>query len=466
MKKIYFLLLVMLVSFSQAQDFRFKKGVIIKEVPMVTDSIGSYALYLPKDFQMNKTWPVLFAFDPAGDGERAATVFKEVAEQYGFIIVASNSIKNDLLEKNLPRFDKLSVEIAQTFPIQKTRVMLAGQSGGARLATTIAVITNKVEAVIACGASFSDKPDYYPTKPNFYFVGITGVYDFNNIEMEFAQEYLNRKKIPNELFVFDGGHEWPDAATVAKAFKWIEFRYQKKYNKLPKDTLLLQYKKDFDAASQLATYNKEAALRSLNRIYKNYKPQLKTDSLKKIIRNLKKAPDYKARVKKDWQAILEEDDLRNMYALYFREDLEALNFDNLAWWESQLQQIDSFTKSKEFFKKRTGKRLQSLLFTAAKEVSMTLTDATDTKKWLYTNIFMTLANKNYNQAYFNIIQYGAKKLDYDLALFYTDELFKNGFTDLETLYNIEGASLFFVLPDYLELEDFYFNQEKDEKEIE
>jgi hypothetical protein len=155
-----------------------------------------------------------------------------------------------------------------------------------------------------------------------------------------------------------------------------------------------------------------------------------------------------------------------MYALYFREDLEALNFDNLAWWESQLQQIDSFTKSKEFFKKRTGKRLQSLLFTAAKEVSMTLTDATDTKKWLYTNIFMTLANKNYNQAYFNIIQYGAKKLDYDLALFYTDELFKNGFTDLETLYNIEGASLFFVLPDYLELEDFYFNQEKDEKEIE
>lgn len=461
MNKIYFFLLVMLVSITHAQEFNFQKGVVINEVPMVSDSTATYALYLPQKFESSQKWPLLFVFDPEGNGPRAVQAFKEVSDEYGLIVVASNSIRNDVIEKNLAKFDKLSIEVSKKFPIQNTRIFTAGFSGGARLATSIAVITNKIEAVIACGASFSSNTKYYPTKPNFYFIGITGIYDFNNTEMTSVKEYLTNKKIPNELFVFNGRHEWPDAPTLQEAFKWIQLRHLKKYNRLTKEAHLQQYQKEMQVVNDLVTYNREKAIRHLNRVYKNYKLVLEVDSLKKKIRNLKKDKAYKIRARKDWLAVLEEDDLRSMYALYFQDDLKAVNFDNLGWWESQLKQIDSISQSNDFYKSRTGKRLKDLMANASKEIAWTLKDSTQTKKWLYINIFSVLANKTYKPAYFNIIQYGAKKLDYDLALYYTEELFLNGFDDLEKLKKLEGTSVFFLSPDYMELEDIYFKEEEE-----
>ncbi|WP_340203046.1 hypothetical protein [Ascidiimonas sp. W6] len=464
MNKFYFFLFLVLTTTSQAQQFSLKKGVVIDKVAMVTDSTATYSIYLPEAFEMNKKWPLLFAFDPEGNGKRAVNVFKEAAEKYGLIVVSSNVIKNDVLEKNLAKFDKLSIEIAKTYPLQTTRIFTAGFSGGARLATTIAVITKKIEAVIACGASFSTNVNYYPNKHKFYFVGMAGNDDFNYIEMESAQQYLNTKRIPNEFFTFDGAHEWPDQQLVTEAFQWIQLRYHKKYNKISKEELIEKYQTEIEKANKLSTYNKEKAIEQFTRIQTNFHVPLNTDSLKKNIRLLKKGQAYKTRKKKDREATWEEEDLRSMYALYFRDDLDSLNFDNLGWWESQLKQIDSFTKSKDYFKKRTGKRLKGLLATAAKEVAMTQKDSTDTQKWLYATIFRTLADKEDIQAYFDVIQYAAKKLDYDMALFYTEELFKNGFKDLKTLKTIPNASIFFVCPPYLELEEIYFGEPLDNTE--
>lgn len=464
MNRLLFLLFLLITTGIYAQQFRLKKGVVIDQVEMITDSTATYALYLPTEFEMNKKWPLIFVFDPEGNGKRAVDVFKDAAEKYGFMVVASNVIRNDILEKNLARFDKLSLEIGKTYPVQTTRIFTAGFSGGARLATTIAVITKKIEAVIACGASFSTDVVYYPKRADFYFIGLAGNDDFNYSEMESAQKYLDVRRIPNELLTFKGAHEWPDAKQISEAFKWIQLRYLTKLNKLPREELFALYQEDLQEANELATFDKENAIAELARIRKNYDQRLNTDSLKKKFRLLKRDPLYKARKKKDQAATWEEEDLRSMYALYFRDDLDSLNFDNLGWWESQLQQIDSFTTSKDYFKKRTGKRLKSLLFTAAKEVASTQKDSTDSQKWLYTNIFMTITNKKYKQAYFNVIGHAAKKLNYDMALFYTEELFKNGFKDLEKLKKIPGASIFFVSPAYQELEDTYFKKEEPEVE--
>ncbi|XLS28401.1 hypothetical protein ACJD0Z_14485 [Flavobacteriaceae bacterium M23B6Z8] len=460
MNKLFFLSFLLMISVTDAQQLRLKKGVVIDQIEMVTDSTATYTLYLPQEFTMNQKWPLLFVFDPEGNGKRAVELFKDVAEKYDFIVVASNQIKNDVLEKNLARFDKLSLEIGKTYPIQTTRIFTAGFSGGARLATTIAVITRKIEAVIACGASFSTDVVYYPKRPDFYFIGLVGNEDFNYIEMESAQQYLDARRIPNELTTFKGGHNWPEAKHIEEAFKWIQLRYLTKLNKLEKEELLAAYQEDLREADRLARFDKENAIENLTRIRKNYAPELDTDSLKKKIRLLKRDPLYKARIKKDKTATWEEEDLRSMYALYFRDDLDSLNFDNLGWWESQLQQIDSFTTSNDFYKKRTGKRLKSLLYTAAREVAMTQKDSTDSEKWLYANIFMTLADKKQEEAYFNVIGHAAKKLNYDMALFYTEELFRNGFTDLKSLKNIPGASIFFVSPAYQELEEQYFEDKK------
>ena len=459
MKKFVLFLLLSVTMVSHAQELRLKKGVVLDTIPMVSDSLASYALYLPTSFTMNTKWPVLFAFDPQGDGQKAVNVFKGIAEKYGIIVVASNTIKNDLLETNLVKFNKLSIEIAKNFPVNSSRIFTAGLSGGARLATTIAVISKKMEAVIACGASFSTNVAYYPQKPNFYFIGIVGKEDFSYVEMTSAKTYLDNKKIPNELLVFNGGHNWPDEQTIDRAFNWIQFQYLLKNKKLSTEQIEKQYTAYLKLADSIANIDKEAAIRYLNRISENYKMVSGTDSLKKKIRILKKDPVYKANLRRDQEAILEEEDLKSMYALYFQEDIEKVNMDNLAWWENQFKQIDSFTVSKDYFKVRTGKRIQGLFYTAAKEVAMTLKDSTSSEKWLYINIFTTLVNKKDRKAYFNIIQYGAQKLNYDLALYYTEELFENGFTDLEKLKSISGASLFFVSPAYLELEDTYFEIE-------
>ena len=73
----------------------FPTGEVIEEVVCRLDADQSYALYLPSDYDAERTWPILYALDASTRGPhrgtRPVTLYRDVAERFGYIVASSNN---------------------------------------------------------------------------------------------------------------------------------------------------------------------------------------------------------------------------------------------------------------------------------------------------------------------------------------------------------------------------------------
>jgi len=88
------LLVVMAYNAFAGYEGRIAPGKVIPEVRSLADSTQRYALYLPSAYDSNESWPVIYAFDPAGQGALAVELFAPAAERFGYIVAGSNNSEN------------------------------------------------------------------------------------------------------------------------------------------------------------------------------------------------------------------------------------------------------------------------------------------------------------------------------------------------------------------------------------
>lgn len=196
-------------------------GQVVERVECVGDKTQTYALFLPTSYDAAKRWPVLYCFDPRARGPRAIEPFREGAEKFGYVIVASNNSRNGPWEQNKPAVEAMLRDTLGRFALNSNRVYMAGMSGGARLATQLAM-AKLARGVIACSAGFPTPST--PPAVKFDFFGTTGVDDSNYGEMRHVDDDLDRIGAVHRLAVFAGGHEWPPAAVGTEAIEWLEIQ--------------------------------------------------------------------------------------------------------------------------------------------------------------------------------------------------------------------------------------------------
>jgi hypothetical protein len=213
---------------AKGQVDTYRKGVVIDSI-RVGNSSDTYTLYLPNSYDQNDLSAIVFIFDPGGRGRIGIQPFILAAEKYNYILVCSNNSKNGPYSTNFQISNRLFDSVFSIFNIDENQIYAAGFSGGSRLATTIAVLTNQLQGVIACGAGFSTEVSHVPlSKESFSYVGLVGERDMNYYEMFEVSEWLNRFQIDNELFTFDDEHKWPSEEQIAKAFDWLELQAYKR----------------------------------------------------------------------------------------------------------------------------------------------------------------------------------------------------------------------------------------------
>ena len=82
-KFLFFLLIVVFSCFtSNAQQLTLKKGLVIDSIEVKESNGESFALYLPKSFDVNKKWPIIFAFNTKGKAKQAIQMFVNAAEKH------------------------------------------------------------------------------------------------------------------------------------------------------------------------------------------------------------------------------------------------------------------------------------------------------------------------------------------------------------------------------------------------
>jgi dienelactone hydrolase len=196
-----------------------QRGTIVDPVPCADDPSQSYALYLPSAYTAERKWSLLLAFHPAARGRLMVEKYRAAAEQYGYVIAASNNSRNGPFTVATAAAQAMSADVGRRFSIDPLRVYVTGMSGGARVATEIALARNNIAGVIASSAGY---PDSQPrASVPFAVFSTAGTEDFNYLEMRLLDRKLSS---PHFLAVFNGGHTLPPDDVAFDALEWMELQ--------------------------------------------------------------------------------------------------------------------------------------------------------------------------------------------------------------------------------------------------
>ena len=192
-----------------------KPGTLVENVGAHADATQTYTLYLPTTYDGSKTQPVLLIMDPRGRGTQAAEIFREAAEEFGWVLMSSDQTQSDgAIEPNERALRALLPELSRYRP---SRLYTTGFSGTAILAWSIGIATGRLAGVIGVGGRLD--PAVPPEKFNFAHYGFAGERDFNQREMRIIDERLT---VPHRFTSFDGVHQWITPALAREALGWME----------------------------------------------------------------------------------------------------------------------------------------------------------------------------------------------------------------------------------------------------
>lgn len=201
------------------------RGSVVASLTCLADSKQSYALYLPSKYFPDRSWPIIYAFDPFARGKVPVELYKEAAEKYGYIVVGSNNAKNGPGALEMEAAQAVWQDTHRRFLIDRDRVYTTGLSGGARFATSFALYcyTCAIAGVIAQGAGYPVK-ESLPANDHFLYYVAVGDADFNLPEILKLRKQKEANKSPFKVKIYPGPHQWAPRDVVEDAIEWLELK--------------------------------------------------------------------------------------------------------------------------------------------------------------------------------------------------------------------------------------------------
>lgn len=197
-------------------------GMVHASVTALADPSSSYALYLPSVYSPVKRWPLLLVFDPFARGEVPVKLFHEAAEKYGYIVVGSNNSRN--FQDPSAAISALWADVKERYAIDPRRIYTAGLSGGARVASSIALACKScIAAVIANGAGLPQDATVPGPEAGDWFL-VAGSTDFNYPELLHLKEALDKHNVASRFVVYDGPHNWMPKEFAERSVAWLQLR--------------------------------------------------------------------------------------------------------------------------------------------------------------------------------------------------------------------------------------------------
>ena len=216
-----------------------KRGEVLARIRCQKSPMHDYAVFVPKNYDSLKPSPVLIFLDSHGKGMYPVGMYKELSEKYHIPVAGSNNIQNgmDMFDVT-SAYDAMVADLTSRLNIDRRRIFIAGFSGGARMASAIAIAKGEVCGVIACSAGLN--PSSVQTKPAFDYVLTAGMTDMNYSEILSVDRYMEHIGASRQLLVFKGKHEWPPLATMDEAMLFVILRSMQRFPETRNEELIRQ----------------------------------------------------------------------------------------------------------------------------------------------------------------------------------------------------------------------------------
>jgi len=317
------------------------RGQVISAIPSQADPSQSYALYLPLKYADTAQFPVMIFFDPHGDGRLPLNLYKDLAEQFGIVLIGSNSSKNGLqFEQTNLIVGNLVNEATRRFSAVPQKISLAGFSGGAKVALVAASVQRDVCSVIYCGAAvpFTTIQSLPPA------LGLAGIRDMNYMEVGQSSGELYSKNLPHAMIEWNGKHEWPDAGTFEDAFYWSAF--QAMANKsMPVNRAFIE---SFVKKEKHSLAGKASSIEKVNTcsIAIAFLHQLTDVSdFRKTLETISRSPSFQSEMQKRQTLFSLETNLKTNYTQCFESK-------DLGWWQDEIKRMRTVQGDEELMYQR------------------------------------------------------------------------------------------------------------------
>ena len=422
MKKILFFALVFISTTSFSQEMRLLKGAITENI-VVSDSLKeTLSLYLPSTFEVQKSWPVIFVFDMKGRGKASVSMLVNAAEKEGYILASSDNVNDSLsISENVLIANRMFNALINIVPIAKNRTYTAGFSSGAMFASILPTFIKEIKGVVSIGASVGNI-EILNSKQTFQFIGIVNRSDYSFRDMLDTQQILNKLKFRNDSFIAESyGQFLSKANSFVSNDKPILANY-----------LLLDIKKVFN-------------------------PLIDLDSLKISQKSLRRSSSYKKANRSQNSYFLKESFLKGDYSYFLEEDIITYNYANLGWWKYKMEDLSKLDKSATLYERQMSSRLRGYINALISDnidfVSADKNVDLEALNLLY--MIKTITDPLEFTSFLKVISISSKMEDYGTALFYLEELLKNGYTNKSELYELENTALFRITPEFNSLVEKY-----------
>src|SRR6266496_1731010 len=209
---------------AETPGVEFPVGTVVPHVTCLEDPKQSYALYLPSSFSATRKWPIIYVFDPFARGRDASEVIRAAAEKFGYIVAVSNNSKNGAMGGSREAAEAVWQDTHQRLPLDPNRRYFAGLSGGARVATSLALSCGGCAAgVIANSAGFpiSSTPS---GNIKFSYFATVGDADFNYAEFAQLRPKLDSSAARYLIRTFEGPHGWAPPDVWSEALNWMDLQ--------------------------------------------------------------------------------------------------------------------------------------------------------------------------------------------------------------------------------------------------
>jgi hypothetical protein len=318
------------------------------------DPAIQFSYYLPKSYKEGNKYPVLLLFDPQGDAHFALEKYTTAADQFEFILMSTNAIKNGLDGETAGHvMQTLLGTISTQLPVNPTRVYVGGFSGGARYASLLAMSGSGIQGLFVVGAGFPVE-NWKNLSPSV-IIAAANDGDMNLPEI-LALDAIKDKGQRSRLLVMrdKGIHEWPSLNKMQEAmaiFTAYAVRDSIESDK-KKLAIVLSF---YDSLDQSDYCSSSKIYNSLfyERILKTLAYQTEVEKYGKAYGVLIQSGDYLTEINAEQKLIKEELTIKNNF-------YAAMGPKDTLWWYNEMQRLNtSIQNEKSNLKKSQLMRIRS-----------------------------------------------------------------------------------------------------------
>ena len=283
-----------------------------------------YFVTLPDHTGPDKKFPLVIAIDPHGDGLLAVQKFRDALKDLPVVVAGSGKVRNNYPGYELS-LNNLYNDLLEKYPVDPDRVLMAGFSGGARMALDYG-LRNPVRGIVMFGAGPVQVRGGFQEKQVY---AVSGTRDFNFSEqyrplfsdLEGSSGYVND--------YFRGIHEWPPEQYIREAviycFRDVTGPFRSLSGSLTSD--FMEEADSLQAAGDILFAGK-----ALEKAYYFTDGKKLRNQLLQRISEFRKNPDWIAGQHEIENFLRLEAQKKRVYA-------EKLQDPDMAWWSGELDTL-------------------------------------------------------------------------------------------------------------------------------